>query len=196
MIHENWAYVAVALNLVGTVLYIRDVLRGSARPNRISWFVLSLAPLLAFSAMVAEGVMWKQALFTFIVGFCPFLIFLSSFVAKHPAWKLEKRDLVCAVLSVIGLILWKLSGEGAVAIIFGILADGLAFLPTLIKAYTNPETESYPLFLLGIMANMFNFAILTSYDFAHLAFPVYILIADALAFIFIYFKIGTKLKTL
>ena len=44
--------------------------------------------------------------------------------------------------------------------------------------------------MMGTVAAVIAIAILSTYDYKHLAFPVYILIADVLASLFIYFKIG------
>lgn len=118
------------------------------------------------------------------------IIFVSTFFAKQPKWEITKFDLTCGALSIIGFILWLILKEGNVAITFAILADGLAFLPTLVKGFRYPETESPWAFMMGTVAALIALAILTTYDYKHVAFPLYILIADVLATLFIYFKIG------
>ena len=92
-----------------------------------------------------------------------------------------------------GFLLWIILQEGNIAIVFAILADGLAFLPTLVKAFRFPESENpYP-FIGGMIAALIALAIVTTYDFKHLAFPLYILIVDVLASLFIYFKLGRRI---
>lgn len=195
MINENWAYVAAAINVAGTSTYIWDVLRGRAQPNRMTWLVLTFAPMIAFASMLSQGVEIRQALFTFIVGFNPLLIFLSTFLTKHPAWKLQRFDIVCGTLSILGLVLWRLTGEGNIAILFSVLADGLAFLPTLIKGYKHPDSESSTAFMIGVIASVIALATITRYDFKHLAFPLYILAADSLMCVFLYLKPGSRSST-
>ena len=190
MIDQNWVFLAVALNLIGAGIYSYTVIRGNTRPNLVTWFILSIAPMLAFAAMMFEGVSFRESVFTLVVGVSPLIIFISSFFAKHPRWKITKFDLTCGALSVSGFILWILLQEANIAIVFAILADGLAFLPTLVKAFRYPESESPYLFMLGVVASIIALLILTTYDFKHLAFPLYILTADTLAVLFIYFKFG------
>jgi hypothetical protein len=153
---------------------------------------LSFAPLLAFAAMLAQGVSFRESVFTLTVGVSPLIVFSSTFFSKHPKWKITKFDLTCGVLSIIGFILWVIIGEGNVAIVFSILADGLAFLPTLVKAFRYPETEEPYLFILGVIAGIIALAIITTFDFKHVAFPLYILAADSVAVLFIYFKVGKR----
>ncbi len=140
-----------------------------------------------------QGVTFRESLFTLMTGISPLIIFISTFFAKQPKWKITKFDLTCGALSVLGLILWLILQEGNVAIVFAILADGLAFLPTLIKAFRYPESESPWAFMMGIVATTIALAVVTTYDFKHLAFPLYILTADVLATLFIYFKLGKRI---
>lgn len=194
MIHENWAYAAAIINVLGTITYIVDVFRGKARPNRVTWGVLTIAPMIAFASMLSQGVSVAQSIVTFSVGFSPFMIFVSSFLAKHPAWQLKKFDIVCGLLSLLGLLLWWVTGEGNVAIVFSILADGLAFLPTLIKSYFHPETESPWTFMASELATVIGLMTVTRWNFEHVGFQLYIFIANVVAILFIYFKLGLKLS--
>ncbi|QQS69993.1 hypothetical protein IPP75_02560 [Candidatus Saccharibacteria bacterium] len=112
MIPDYWAYVAAVINVLGTLTYVVDVFRGKARPNRVTWGVLTIAPMIAFASMLSQGVGMAQSIVTFSVGFSPFLIFVSSFLVKHPAWQLKRFDIGCGVLSLFGLLLWWITGEG------------------------------------------------------------------------------------
>lgn len=190
MIDQNWVFLAVTINLIGAVTYAYSVVRGTTRPNRVTWFILSFAPLLAFAAMMLQGVEFRQSVFTLETGISPLIIFISTFFAKQPKWEITRFDLTCGALSVIGFLLWIILREGNVAIVFAILADGLAFLPTLVKAFRHPESESPWAFMMGTVAALIALAVVTQYDFTHLAFPLYILAADVIASLLIYFKLG------
>ena len=196
MIPDYWAYVAAVINVLGTLTYVADVFRGKARPNRVTWGVLTIAPMIAFASMLSQGVGMAQSIVTFSVGFSPFLIFVSSFLVKHPAWQLKRFDIGCGVLSLIGLLLWWITGEGNVAIIFSILADGLAFLPTLVKAYYHPETESPWTFMASEVATIMGLMTVKNWNFETVGFQLYILAANIFAIVFIYFKFGLWLENL
>lgn len=196
MIDQNWVFLAVVINLVGAIIYAYTVVKGKTRPNRVTWFILSFAPLLAFAGMIFQGVSFRESVFTLETGISPLIIFISTFFAKQPKWEITKFDLACGALSVVGFLLWIILEEGNVAITFALLADGLAFLPTLVKAFRYPESESPYAFVMGVVAALIALAILTQYDFKHVAFPLYILIADTLATLFIYAKLGKQMMKL
>jgi hypothetical protein len=191
MLNENVVYIGFLFSLAGVVSYLTDTIRGKARPNRISWFFWALAPLIAFSAEIQKGV-GIQSLMTFSVGFGPLIIFIASFANKKSYWKLEKRDYLYGLLAAIGLVLWKITGEGNIAIFFSILADGLASIPTVIKSYTNPESESANAFFLSFINASLTILTIKTWTFAHWGFPIYILLIDAILFVLIKFKIGVR----
>jgi hypothetical protein len=190
MIDENWVFLGAAFNLIGSTSYVILTIKGITRPNRVTWFLWALAPLIAFAAMLGEGVDIRLALMTFMVGFGPLMVFLASFVNKKSVWKLTRFDITCGILSLCGVIAWSLTRTGEVAIFFSLLADGLALLPTLVKGWRNPETENGLLFLLGTASAGITILALNTYDFTHLAFPVYIFISCLLLFLVIHFKLG------
>ena len=190
MIDQNWIYLGAALNLIGSVTYVVATVKGKTKPNRVTWFLWALAPLIAFGAMVGEGVSPLDGLMTFMVGFGPLMIFIASFVNEKSVWKITKFDVICGGLSVLGIIAWALTRTGNIAILFSVLADGLALLPTLVKSWKEPETENYVVFMNGAISAMITLFALKTYNFEHVAFPVYILAACSLLFVLIKFKIG------
>jgi hypothetical protein len=130
---------------------------------------------------------------TFMVGFGPLLVFTASFVNRKSVWKLGKFDFFCGGLSFLGLLLWVLTREGNIAIVFSIVADGLAALPTVLKAYKEPETESYPVFLLAAISAIITLLTIDTWTFANYGFPLYILCICLLLTTLIKFRIGKKL---
>src|SRR6266481_6564845 len=141
MINQNFVILGAIIAAIGSLSYLIDTVKGKVKPNRVSFLLWSLAPLIAFVAELKQGV-GLQSLMTFEVGFLPLTIFIASFFNKNAKWKLTRFDLTCGVLSLIALILWYITTSGNVSIVFSILADGLAALPTIVKSFNFPETES------------------------------------------------------
>ena len=191
MINENFAFLAAALLLIGIASYVYDTLRGKVKPNRISWFLWALAPLVGFAAEVKDGV-GLLAIMTFFVGFDPLLVVIASFFNKDSQWKVTKFDLICGFLSIAGLLLWLVTKTGSVAIIFAILADFLAGVPTIIKSFKFPETENAFAYFTGVLAAPITVLTITHWTFSNYAFPIYIFFMNLLIFSLIKFKIGKK----
>ncbi|MCX6730558.1 MAG: hypothetical protein NTZ55_01800 [Candidatus Roizmanbacteria bacterium] len=189
MIHPNFVYLGILLQFAGGMSYLIDTVKGKVRPNRVSWLMWTFAPALAFFAEIKQGV-GIEAWSTFIVGFVPFLVFLSSFVNKKAEWKLEKLDIICGFLSLVGLILWMVTKVGNIAIIFAILADILACVPTIVKSWRNPETENHWVFSLSFFNSIISLLVIKTWHFENYAFMTYLLFANGLLTLLILFKLG------
>ena len=193
MINENFVIVGALLNLFGSSSYVISTLKGKTKPNRVTWFLWALAPLIAFYAEIQKGV-GLPSLLTFMVGFGPLMVFVASFINKKSVWKIGRLDIICGLLSLGGLVLWGVTREGNLAIVFSIVADLLAAIPTLVKSYKEPETENYMVFLFGSISAFITLLAIKEWSFAHYAFPVYILVICLLFFVLIKFRLGKKLK--
>lgn len=193
MINENFAFLGAAIFAFGSVGYFLDTLKGRVKPNRVTWFIWALAPLIAFAAQIKEGVGIHQSLLTFTVGFIPLLILVASFVNKKSYWKIGKLDITCGALSLVGLLLWQIIGTGLIAIVFAIIADGLAALPTVIKSYKFPETENWLLYFANAVSAGITILTIKVWNLETFAFPLYILLLTGLLSILIKFEIGKGL---
>lgn len=193
MINENFIILASIIASLGCVSYIKETLQGRVQPNRVTWFLWALAPLVAFAGEIGEGV-GIHSLMTFVVGFNPLLIFLASFVNKKSKWNLTRLDYVMGGLSLLGIVLWYITKNGNYAIFFAITADGLAAVPTLVKSYYFPETENFWPFAGGVLVSGVTLLAIVTWDFAHYAFPAYIFIINILFVLLIKFRLGKLLQ--
>ena len=178
-------FIGVAVNLFGTLFYIRDTLRGKTKPNRVSWFLWTVVPFIATAAALSDGVR-LAALPVFIAGFTPLMVFIASFVNPNAYWKLERFDYLCGAFSVLALILWAVTREPDSAILLAILSDTLAAYPTIKKAWQHPETESGATFLGGLLSAITAFFALRTFAFSEYAFPIYLVIQNGLILFAIY----------
>lgn len=124
----------------------------------------------------------------FMAGFGPLLVLIASFVNKKSYWKLEKFDYLCGAFSILALILWGITKEPVIAIIFSIMSDGFAGIPTLIKSWKYPETETASAYIAGLFSAITSFFALKILNFTVIAFPIYLIIANSLLISAIYRK--------
>ncbi|HUO55841.1 MAG TPA: hypothetical protein VMU27_00165 [Candidatus Paceibacterota bacterium] len=184
---EYLVLLGAAVQLVGIYSYVKDTLRGETKPNRMSWLMWSIAPLIATAAAMSDGVTWAVVP-VFISGFCPLLVLIASFVNKNSYWKLESFDYICGILSLLALVLWGITKIADIAILFSIASDGLAALPTLIKSWKYPETESAAPFTAGIFNSLTSFAAIRMWTFSSYGFPVYLVLINTSIALAIYRK--------
>lgn len=175
MLDSHFVILGAVVALGGTTQYVLNTLHGKTKPNRISWVIWTLAPMIAFAAELKTHV-GIQSLATFMAGFCPLLVLVASFANRKSVWRLTRFDFICGALSIVGLVLWQISGQGNLAISFSILADGLAAMPTIVKAYSYPETETWQGFATSAFSVAITLATIKKWTFANYGFPIYLLI--------------------
>ncbi len=193
MLHSNFIIVGTLIGAAGSVAYLIDTVKGKVKPNRVSFLLWSIAPLIAFFAQINQGV-GLEALMTFSTGFLPFTVFIASFINKQLEWKLTRFDLICGVLSLMGLVLWIITKVGNVAILFSIVADGLAAVPTIVKAYKYPDTEIAWPWIATVFGVILTLLTLSTLTFANCGFILYILGINILIYSLVEFRLGEKLQ--
>jgi hypothetical protein len=171
--------IAALATLIAAVAYIRSMFKGQTKPNRVTWLMWTIAPFIAACAAFSSGTTWA-AVPVFMSGLSPLLILLASIINKRAYWKLSAFDYVCGALSSLALVLWYITENPNVAIVFAIFSDALAAAPTLRKAWRNPESEfSWPFFV-GVFSPMTSFFVIQTWTFSDIAFPAYLIFINIL----------------
>ncbi len=189
MLPPVFVIIGTLISALGTVVYLIATLRGRVRPNRVSFLLWSVVPMIAFAAQLSEGV-GLAALMTFSTGFLPLTVFLASFVNKKAEWKLTRFDVLCGILSLAGLSLWMITREGNIAILFSIIADTFAAVPTVVKAWKYPRTELAWTWLATSAGVVLTLLTLVEWTFANSGFILYILGLNLLIWGLVQFRPG------
>lgn len=181
---------AVALRILAGLDYLLATLKGKAQPNPITWLFWGLAPLVAFLAQIHKTIE-PTAWVTLALAAGPLLIFCVSLSGgRH--WKVTIFDILCGGSAAVGIVLWQVTSDPAIAVIFGILADILGGVPTVRKAYTNPTSEKALPYLLSVTSMVLTISTIRDWQFVNYAFPVYILLINVLIYTLAATRIGER----
>ena len=191
MINVHFVILGAAISLGGACVYAWDTLQGRTHPNRVTWLLWGVIPMVAFAVELQSGV-GLIALMTFSIGLGPLLVLAASCFNRTAVWRIRRLDYVCGALSLAGVVVWVTTERGAVAIVASIVADALAGLPTLIKSWRAPETESAAAYW-GALANAtITLLTVTTATFAVLAFPCYIVVVAGIELVLIAGRAGPR----
>lgn len=191
MLNPNFVIAGALIQFFGSYGYLVDTLKGRVQPNKVSWLLWSIAPIVASVAQVQQGV-GVLFLTTFVVGFVPLIIFIASFVNKKASWSITKLDITCGALSLLGIVMWVITKVGNVAILFSVLADGLAAVPTIIKSYKYPDSENDSIYWFGVVNAVIGLLTITVWRFEYWGFPLYLLFVNLIIASLVRFKLGVK----
>lgn len=91
---------------------------------------------------------------------------------KRGVKKYTKFDITCQVIAIIGLVLWLVTGNALLAVVFSISVVLIAALPTWRHAYLMPSEETWQGFAMAVVASVLTILSITNYSFIALAFPI------------------------
>lgn len=187
MLNENIGYITVLIQLVGVFFYIRAMVRGTTKPNRVTWIIWALGPIIGAWLQWEAGA-GLSVLPVFMAGFNPVLVVIASFIIKEGYWKISWLDIICGAIALFALLLWIITRSFSISIFFAILSDFLASLPTFAKLWNHPDTETPSAYIGGIAANIIGLFIITKWSFPIYSFGIYLILLNLALVFFIYRK--------
>lgn len=182
---EYLVFVGAAINIIGSMPYIRNTLRGTTKPNRVSWTLWAIVPFIGVAAALAHGVSWA-VLPVFFAGFVPLLVVIASFFSHSGTWKITQFDVICAIFSVLAIIGWIISKNPLVAIALSMTADFFAGIPTLKKSWQHPESETSSPYIAGGLSCTTAFFAVDAWNFASIGFPIYLILMNTAIILALY----------
>lgn len=179
MLNQNFVWVALVIAIAGNAFYLKDTLKGETKPNRVTFFLWGAAPLVSYYAQRTSGD-GNQIFYTLTIALMPFAILAASFVDKRAYWATTKFDIACGVLAVAALVILVSTGNGLLALMLSIVADFSAALPTLLKSYKFPETETMLAYAFEIVSATIVLFTIHHWVLINYGFAVYILFMNIL----------------
>ncbi len=184
---EHWLVVlSVLISCIGGYAYVRDTFRGTTKPNRISWSLWALAPLIGVGAALSAGADFWTVVRTFMAGFLPLIVFIASFWNRQSYWKTTRFDVSCGALSVVALFAWLFLGIPAWAVLIAALGDFFAALPTIIKAWKFPETETGLTYITSLISVLLVLPSIPVWNMENSSFQIYLIVVNVLLIAAVY----------
>ena len=177
MLPEGFAIIGAIVGSLGGLYYLYETIVGKAQPNRVTWLLWGIFPMVIFVAQKAqgiEGLAWTS----FVAGFTPLLIVAASLFNRKAYWKSEPRDYFLMAAAIVGIILWAITDEPNLALLFSLLADMLAGIPTLIKSYRHPQSESWIAYAISTFGFGISLLSVQTYNLENAAFVAYIFVMN------------------
>lgn len=166
---------SLILNVVGYVPYIRDILRGIVKPQRVTWGIWTiLVGVTAVNQILNDGG-WSSL---FIVSTAILVAITFALSIKYGVGGASRIDRLCLLLAGALLVYWMVSQDTRYSTLVAVGIDAIGAIPTLIKTYRHPETETYIQWTLAGIAGVFAMAAVTRLDWVLLVYPAYVAIMN------------------
>lgn len=166
-----------AFVLIGAFPYLKDIHQKKAHPHILSWLGWSFITALGAFAMLADGSTWAVAILFANTALC-IMVVMYSIIRKVGVWATSRMDMVFFGLGIVGLILWKTLDLPVLALICAIIADFAFGLPTIIKTYKDPASETSFVWITVTISGLLSLFAIQSFAFHEIAYPLYLFIFD------------------
>ncbi|HUP26618.1 MAG TPA: hypothetical protein VM124_03180 [Candidatus Limnocylindrales bacterium] len=168
---------ALALNLIGYFPYIRDIIRGKVRPQRITWGIWSILTAVAAVNQVLNGGEYSSL---YVVSGA--ILVSTTFILsiKYGVGGTSALDRVCLVLAFGLVVYWISAQDTRISTLLVVIIDSLGAIPTLVKTYHHPETETYIQWSLAGIAGLITVATVPEVDWALIIYPAYVFTMNAM----------------
>lgn len=178
----SFAIIASVLAVVGNVPYLIDVYKKRIEPHAYTWFIWSIVSCVIFFGQVAKGA-GIGALPTAVAEIFTIIIFFFSL--KNGFKHIRKIDHVFLVIALLGLIPWVLTKDPTLSVIIVVGIDLVAFMPTLIKTFKYPKTETPLLYSMNVMRHLLALFSLQAYNIATMLHSFSMIITNTIMTVFI-----------
>ena len=105
---------------------------------------------------------------------------------KKSYWKITKFDITCGIFSFLALIIYIITHNLGISILFAIISDALAGIPTVIKSWKFPETETVGVYVGSVFSNILGLFIIKNWIFSIYSFGIYLIVLNTIIVFLIY----------
>jgi hypothetical protein len=173
MLPEYFVFISALLASLGGLQYLYLTIRGKVQPNKMSYFFWGVLPCMGFLAQYEQGggsVIWV----TFVIALIPFIILIAATFNPLAYWGITKLDYALGAITVLSIIIWKATDSPEFALVFAIVADFFATIPTIIKSYTHPFSEDWRPYMLNTVGFLIGILAIQKWTFENYSFIVYV----------------------
>jgi hypothetical protein len=168
---EIFLILATIVTVVSIIPYARDILRGTTKPNIVSWITWTLLTGIATAAEISAHE-YVAAIFTSAAVLeTAIIVFLGL---KHGYVKYTTFDAVCQIAAIVGIILWQLFDSPTIGVVASVTIDFVGALPTIRHSWKSPGEETWPTYAMAGAGGAFAIAALSNYNWINLTYAAYI----------------------
>ncbi len=162
---------ATILSILGTLPYIRSILKGETKPSGASWWTWTLLAIITVISSWAAGAPLEVLFLPIWLVVLQLTIALLSIKYGDNNW--DKLNKFCVLLACVGMALWWFTGEPLLALAFSIVADVFASIPNIRHVWTNPEQENRIAWTIGWSASVAELFAVTQWSLAESSWAIY-----------------------
>ena len=173
---EVLGVVAGVISFVGYAIYMYSTVNGTTKPNRATWWILTLVGIMIATSYYSEGArntIWVPV--SYVIG--PLLVAILSIKYGESGW--ETLDVLCLSTACLSALIWYFYQSPFTVLAVNIVMDFVALVPTIKKSYLRPQSEDALAWSVESVAGVLNVLALERWTFGLAFYPVYLLVMNS-----------------
>jgi len=169
------------------------MVKGRAKPHRTTRLVIFVIVILGFLSMYAQG----DRVVVWFLGICSVQSLIMLLMSFKYGMGFERRhsrtgathlfvDILCLIIAAVGIVLWRITSNPALALYAAVSADFVGMIPALIKTYRMPETEYWLSYLFDLLAILATGFAIQNGGFNEYLYPVYLFVINSIMMFLIF----------
>ncbi|MFH0737782.1 MAG: hypothetical protein V1827_03130 [Candidatus Micrarchaeota archaeon] len=164
---------AGVIGFLAFVPYIYDIVKGKTRPSKAGWIIWAVLGIVIAASYYSAGA--HESAFV-PAAYALGILAVAGLSLKYGKEGWTRLDLVCLAGAGLGIALWAATGDPASALFLTTAVDMIGAVPTIVKTYHEPKSESLVAWILFAMADIANFFAIKEWSLASASYPVYVFI--------------------
>lgn len=163
---------SAVLSIIAFLPYLIDTARGRTQPERATWLIWSVFSSISFASLMAERAttsLW----FAGVQVAGTITVFLISISKGNRQYFCEKNSTTLAI-ACLGLVLWYFTANAIYALSISITISLVGGIPTILKAYRHPGSETLLTWLICSVASVLALMSVGTFDPVLMAYPFYL----------------------
>lgn len=181
---NHWIILTILLSVISPVFYTRSILAHKAQPHRVTRFIVLIASISGILGILHST---NKAGIIFALIFLTRALYLFVLSIMYGVGGASRSDKACLVIGLISVLTYSFTGNGWAAVLLGILADFIGYIPTFIKTWKKPESEDPLFFSIEGMASLAGVFAIGEFR-VDILFPIYFVASSLMVIALIYRK--------
>lgn len=179
-----WIVGTLILSVISPIFYSKSIFARKSKPHKVTRLIVWLASVSGMLAVIHSNNGAGKIFAAIFLARATYLLILASMYGVGGASKLDKS---CLAIGIVALLMYAVTRNGLLAITFGVLSDLIGYIPTFVKTWHEPTSESPTFFAIEGLASLLGVLAIRQLR-VDIILPVYFVLCSATVVTLIYRK--------
>ena len=175
--HEWFGRLAGIISAFAFVPYLYSITVGK-KPSLATWTIWTVVGVLIYRSYLSANDGWVSTSWVavvYIIAPAAIVCTILWYGARYT--RLDWIEITCLLGALCGVIVWCVTESSLAALMIFITIDGVGAVPTIVKSYRAPYSESLVAWSCSFLGSFFNLCAIERWTVAGASYPTYLAVS-------------------